>query len=119
MKAHATKVSCIGMKPTTSDSFFKDSDYAFSNETAFYKMSNGSSMRICEYRECGQSGREGFRIFGTDAAFYDHKLITKGPENDICTSFESLHMRPHLEEAVHNAFLEIDKDGGAYGGHGG
>jgi predicted dehydrogenase len=119
MKAHATKVSCIGMTPTSQDPYFQSpGSEIFSNETGFFKMSNGASMRICEYRDCGQSGREGFRIFGTDAYFYEDNLVQKGEKNDVWTHFEKHEMRPNLPDDVHNALLEIDKDGGAYGGHG-
>jgi hypothetical protein len=49
MKARPVKVSAFGSKPRSSDPYFDD--YAFSNVTGLFQMSNGSQMRICEYRE--------------------------------------------------------------------
>jgi predicted dehydrogenase len=70
MNAHAKKVTAYGFRNRNRDAHFKDS--AFSNETALYRMSNGATVRICEFRECagaltGQS--ETFRIMGTSGCF--------------------------------------------------
>jgi len=68
MGAHAARACCWGQKPATEDGYFAASGEAFSNETALFLMSNGSTMRICEHRECSV-GRETFRVYGTKGSF--------------------------------------------------
>ncbi len=67
MQAHPVKVLAHGYANRDGDDYFADS--AFSNETALFTMSNGASMRICEYREIGHPEREIFRIYGTHGSF--------------------------------------------------
>ena len=70
MRAHAVKVTAYGYANKNNDPFFDDS--AFSNEMALFKMSNGATVRICEFRECaGKLGKEEetFRIAGTRGTF--------------------------------------------------
>jgi hypothetical protein len=58
MKAHAVKVCGLAFRHRAGDEFFDDD--AFSNETALYEMSNGSTMRICEHREIGRPKQKRF-----------------------------------------------------------
>ncbi len=69
MKAHALKVTAYGYQNRNNDPFFKN--YAFSNETALFRMSNKSTVRICEFREVAGSiaGEETFRVLGTRGSF--------------------------------------------------
>lgn len=69
MKAHAIKVTAYGYRNRNDDPFFKG--YAFSNETALYRMSNNSTVRICEFREVAGSIADGetFRLLGTRGSF--------------------------------------------------
>ncbi len=78
MGAHMTEVSAQGYVYPNDDWFRKDTISAseFSNEVALYRMSNGAIVRHCEFRRVGHTGREGFRIYGTEASF----------ENDVSGS---------------------------------
>lgn len=72
MNTRALKVSAYGHRNDTNDSFF--THYDFSNIAALYQLANGSSLRICEFRECGASSldrdeSETFRIYGTAGSF--------------------------------------------------
>jgi predicted dehydrogenase len=69
MNAHAEKVTAYGFCNRNKDPYFKKD--AFSNETALYKMSNGSTVRICEFRECAGAfaGSETFRVMGTRGSY--------------------------------------------------
>ena len=69
MKAHALKVTAYGYRHQNNDPYFADSD--FTNETAFFKMSNGATVRICEFREQAGSiaDSETFRIIGTKGSY--------------------------------------------------
>jgi predicted dehydrogenase len=71
MGAHMTEVSCLGYRYPDDDWFRGDtiSGNLFSNEVALYRMSNGATARICEFRRVGHVGREGFRIYGTEGSF--------------------------------------------------
>lgn len=68
MGAHAVKVSAIGTRPTGYDSYFRAGgccdESEFSNETAFFHMSNGAVLTAREHREITGEGYE-MRIFGT------------------------------------------------------
>lgn len=63
--AHALKVCAWGVVPHTEDRFVPT---PFSNETALFQMSDGSTLRICEHRECSVA-RIAFRIYGTQGSF--------------------------------------------------
>ena len=46
MGAHALKATCYGYRIRDNDPFF--AGYAFSNEMALFRMSNGAAVRILE-----------------------------------------------------------------------
>ncbi len=112
MRAHALKVCAWGYANRDGDDYFADS--AFSNETALFTMSNGATLRICEYRDIGHPEREIFRIYGTDGSF----------ENDTWTDTHTVtplgveEMRDPLPDEVAIAF-EQAAGANFYGGHGG
>ena len=94
---------------------------AFGNETALFCMSNGASVRICEYRDIGVLGREMFSVLGTKAGFYGGENMCEA--NYWCnkTSLTKVtigEMREPLPDDVYKAFLAAGK-GDPYGGHGG
>ncbi len=77
MNTHALKVNAHGYANRTNDPFF--ADYAFSNEMALFKMSNGAAVRIVEAREMpGVAGQdsETFRIFGTRGSFSENRWFS-------------------------------------------
>jgi len=113
MNAHAVEVTCYGHRNRTDDPFFQDS--AFSNETAFFKMSNGAVVRICEYREIGLPGNETFRVFGTKGSYTAHTWC----DNKTATQLTVEEMRDPLPPEVEAAFREGQTESAAYGGHGG
>jgi len=70
MGAHMTEVSCQGYRYPDDDWFRDDTIYGcpFSNQVALFRMSNGASARVCEFRRLGRPEREGLRsIYGTEA----------------------------------------------------
>ncbi|HJN17778.1 MAG TPA: Gfo/Idh/MocA family oxidoreductase [Armatimonadota bacterium] len=75
MNAHALKVTGYGYRNQNDDSFFGGD---ISNETALFEMSNGATVRICEFRECaGELGHDGetFRIMGSKGTFRENQWI--------------------------------------------
>lgn len=72
-RAFATHVSCAGYVDHHADGIFapgmNDQGNTFSNETALFQLSDGSSMRINEFRRIGHPGLEGGSIYGTEGAF--------------------------------------------------
>jgi predicted dehydrogenase len=65
MQAHALKVSALGTKPTGHDDYFeKQSGEVFSNETAFFHLSNGAVLTAREHREITGEGYE-ISVYGT------------------------------------------------------
>lgn len=112
MGAHATRVSALGQRPPEPDDYHRDE---FANETAFYSMSNGATMRICEHRMIGHRNQETARIFGTEASYKDHKWIDRTSTTDLTID----QMRDNLPSDVESAFANINTRGGFYGGHGG
>jgi predicted dehydrogenase len=113
MGVHAERVCAWGYANRDGDPYFAGD--AFSNETALFYMSNGATMRICEFREVGHPEREIFRVYGTDGAF----------ENDTWTDNQSQQaltvdeMRNPLPEAVASAFESGIGQANYLGGHGG
>jgi len=72
-RAHAVSVSCLGFEDNHPDGLFRPEvniwQNRFSNETALFRMSDGSIMRINEFRRIGHPGLVGLSIYGTEASF--------------------------------------------------
>ena len=115
MRAHAVKVCAWGYLNRTNDPYFTDCLDAFSNETALFYMSNGSTMRICEHREIGHPEREIFRIYGTRGSFENDRWVTQYTE----TPLTAAEMRDPLPEEVAASFRSASGGPDFYGGHGG
>ena len=114
MDAHAVKVCAWGTDPRTDDPFFHE-DSVFSNETALFQMSNGTTMRICEFREIAGIDRETFRVYGTAGSFERNRWCTHGDKSEVSVE----DMRDPLPDEVANAWRDAETDSVAYGGHGG
>ena len=112
MNAHAVKVCAWGYHDPDKDPYFEG---AFSDETALFYMSNGATMRICEYRQVGHGGSEIFRVFGTQASFKENAWVTKHDATPLTVA----DMRDPLPEDVAEAFQNISQKSDFYGGHGG
>ena len=123
MDAHALKATCYGFRNRNGDPHF--ADYAFSNEIALFAMSNGASMRVCECREIGRSGREGFAVFGTRGSYFDgmwqdNRRIAPLSAQPLETARPTVEeMRDRLPAEVEAAWTDASKQSVAYGGHGG
>ena len=119
MGAHALKVSCWGYRTRTGDPAFGHPN-EFSNETALFQMSNGATMRICEFREIGGVGGETFNIYGTDASFqygWPCHWLDKAKRSAISLSAEE--MRDPLPPEVGAAWTNTATESVDYGGHAG
>ena len=112
MKAHPVKVCAWGYANRNEDPYFDD--YAFSNETALFTMSNGATLRICEAREIGHPERETFRVYGTKGSFENETWTTNKTVEQLTVE----EMRNPLPEDVAAAF-ERAAGPSFYGGHGG
>jgi hypothetical protein len=115
MGAHAVKVCAWGYANRTGDPYFSDNLYAFSNETALFKMSNGAAMRILEDREIGHPEREIFRVYGTKGGFENDTWT----DHHTTTGLTVAEMRDPLPQEVADAFRSVSKTSDFYGGHGG
>jgi predicted dehydrogenase len=116
MKTHAVKVCCWGYRDPDNDPYHGG---GFSDETALFHLANGATMRICEYRQIGQSEEEMFRLFGSKATFREERWCEdKHHWRDLAVE----QMRDPLPAEVHKAFegcsLKADLFG-EFGGHGG
>ncbi len=131
MNAHALKATAYGHRNTTGDAFFDP--YAFSNEVALFHMSNGATVRICEFRECGEAFHDGetFRIMGTSGSYAERTWRCNGRGKDTAAhpieevQLTDEKMRDPLPPEVVAAFKEaLQPDDGPEtdfrpGGHGG
>ena len=125
MKAHALKATGYGYRNQNHDPFFDG--YAFSNETALFQMSNGATVRICEFREVAGTIAESetFRILGTRGTFCEDQW--KENQRTTPTDAKPLtvqkltvdEMRDPLPPEVYDAFKNLNTSGGMYGWHGG
>jgi predicted dehydrogenase len=113
MSAHAQRVCAWGYANRESDPYFEDT--AFSNETALYYMSNGATMRICEYREVGHPEREIFRVYGTKGSFENGNWLDNLSSQPVADQ----EMRDPLPEEVAAAYRACSGGSDFYGGHGG
>ena len=68
--AHMTHVSCQGFKDQHEDAIYRDNNWQnpFSNQSALYKMSDGSACRINEFRRIGHPGCVRMALFGTEGS---------------------------------------------------
>jgi predicted dehydrogenase len=70
---HMTYVSCQGFVDTVSDGIYRAEanrwGNVFSNESALFRMSDGSACRINEFRRIGHPGTVRMCLFGTNASF--------------------------------------------------
>jgi predicted dehydrogenase len=71
--AHMTHVSCQGWVDRADDGIYRADvnqwNNTFSNESALFKMSDGSISRINEFRRIGHPGTVRMTLFGTEAGF--------------------------------------------------
>lgn len=71
--AHFTHVSCQGFVDEHEDGIYQPNvnqwGNRFSNQSALFKASDGSSCRINEFRRVGHPGCERMSIWGTEAGF--------------------------------------------------
>jgi predicted dehydrogenase len=88
--AHMTHVSCLGWVDRHEDGLFREGvniwNNVFSNETALFRMSDGSSARINEFRRVGHHGGERINLYGTKASFEEqsHHKIWVSKSYDEC-----------------------------------
>ena len=71
--AYMTHVSCQGFVDRHEDGLFREDvniwQNVFSNETALFSLSDGSSCRVNEYRRVGHPGTVSMSMFGTEGSF--------------------------------------------------
>jgi predicted dehydrogenase len=71
--AHMTQVSCQGFVDTADDGIYKPEanlwHNIFSNESALFRMSDGSACRINEFRRIGHPGTVRMTLSGTEGGF--------------------------------------------------
>ncbi|MDA0712119.1 MAG: Gfo/Idh/MocA family oxidoreductase [bacterium] len=71
--AHMTQVSCQGFVDDHADGIYAPGtnqwQNRFSNESALFRMSDGSSARINEFRRIGHPGTVRMTMFGTEGSF--------------------------------------------------
>ena len=113
MGAHAKRVCAWGYVNRDADPYFADD--AFSNETALFYMSNGATMRICEFREIGHPEREIFRVYGTDGSFENDTWADQHSRRTVTVE----EMRDPLPEEVAAAYRTGLGGERFLGGHGG
>jgi predicted dehydrogenase len=116
MGARAVKVTAYGYANQTADPYFADA--AFSNETALFQMSNGTAVRVCEFRECaGTLGMESetFRIMGTRGTFSENTWkenchTAASPAQPLAVvQLTEAEMRDPLPDEVALAFHRISR----------
>jgi hypothetical protein len=86
-----THVSCQGYVDRHEDGIYLPGvnqwNNVFSNETALFRMSDGSSCRINEFRRIGHPGTVRMTMFGTEGSFEQNTAgamwVTKRPAENI------------------------------------
>lgn len=98
--ARMTHVSCMGFRDHHEDGLFGETanlwENPFSNETALFQMSDGSTCRINEFRRIGHPGANRMSLYGTIGSYeeqYNSKIwVTKDCEETVDLT-ESLRCR--------------------------
>ena len=87
--AHATSVSCLGWKDHHEDGIFQRGvnqwDNVFSNETALLRMSDGSMMRVNEFRRVACTGPSSgvlMSLYGTEGSYEQNSRSQIWATND-------------------------------------
>ncbi|MBT5875804.1 MAG: Gfo/Idh/MocA family oxidoreductase [Candidatus Latescibacteria bacterium] len=79
--ATMTHVSCLGFVDTGDDGIYAENanpwNNRFSNESALFRMSDGSISRINEFRRVGHPGTVRMALFGTEGSFEDNTAGTR------------------------------------------
>lgn len=109
MNAHAVKVNCHGYRNRDNDPFF--AGFAFSDEMALFRMSNGATVRILEMREtpglCGHDS-ETFRVFGSHGSFSENRWYEiKRPDFAKGVDLKNLPVCRRTELASKEMFDEL------------
>jgi len=87
--AHMAHVSCQGFVDRHEDGIYPANQWhnPFSNESALFRMSDGSICRINEFRRIGHPGAVRMALFGTRASFEDNSAgavwVTKNRDEKI------------------------------------
>lgn len=91
MQAHALEVTAYGWRNRSGDPYFKN--YAFTNEFALFRMSNGATVRIAETREAAGilgNDSETFRVMGTLGSFSEHRWFEANRPDFAHVDYENL-----------------------------
>jgi predicted dehydrogenase len=108
MNAHAVEVTAYGWRNRTDDPHF--ANYAFSNEFALFRMSNGAAVRIAETREAAGilgTDSETFRIMGTTGTFSENRWFEAHRPDPANLDYENLpkpSCRPVEKSEMFEAF---------------
>ena len=124
--AHMTSVSCQGFVDDHEDGLFRADvnkwQNVFSNESALFAMSDGSSCRVNEFRRIGHPGAVRMTLFGTEGSFEENKAgavwVTKDREatkslDDVlaCTGRSAPATPPDPDTAPEGMDLVTAEDG--------
>jgi len=75
LNSYATHVSCQGFVDHDEDGIYAPGanayDNPFSNQTALFRMADGSMMRVNEFRRIGHPGAERMSMFGTEGCYHN------------------------------------------------
>lgn len=110
--ARMTKVSCQGFVDRVDDQVFKaDTNMwsnEFSNQTALFQMSDGSSCRINEFRRIGHPGGERMNLYGTEGSFEGNMAgaVWYDKQNGVNTSLQKLLHAPAIKPDLPREQLE-------------
>ncbi|MCD4824326.1 MAG: Gfo/Idh/MocA family oxidoreductase, partial [Phycisphaerae bacterium] len=112
MNAHAIKVNAYGHRNKTDDPYMGGD---ITDETALFKMSNGATVRICEFREVAGTiaDSETFRVLGTAGTYAENtwkENFRKGtqPAKPLeITTLTNEEMRDPLPLEVAEAFKKV------------
>ena len=110
--AHMTHVSCQGVVDTASDGIYRPEanrwQNVFSNESALFRMSDGSICRINEFRRIGHPGTVRMCLFGTEGSFEQNTAgsiwVTKDSRGQI-----------HLDELLACTGVPVRRSGKSEG----
>ena len=117
--AHMTHVACHGFADTKDDGIYKAEaniwGNIFSNQTALFKMSDGSCCRVNELRRVGHTGTVRMTLFGTEGSFEQNSAgavwLTKQKResvDDLIDCAGKPYAKIHPADRLPEAFKTLD-----------
>ena len=114
--AYATQVSALGWVDRHPDGLFREDQNVwrnnFSNETALFRMSDGSIFRVNEFRRVGHPGTVGLSIYGTQSSYEEQSGFPGDTRKTQVWAEKDGEKNIRLNELLDASGINVQEEGG-------